>query len=92
MNKFMNLYLLAAEAGNPYSAKLINLLGDVKGWILGIVATITAVVIAFHGLKYQQGDGQEKAEAIKNIKKSAIMGGGIFFLVWFGSYVATKMA
>lgn len=90
MNKLMLTLMLAAD--NPYSSKLINMLGDIKGWILGTIAAITGVVIAVHGVKYQQGDGQEKAEATKNIKKTAIMGGGIFFLVWFGTYVATTMA
>lgn len=83
--------VLVMGVANPYTQKLVNLLGEVKGWILGIIAAVTVVVIAINSCKYLQGDGSEKAESIANIKKNLYMGGGVFFLVWFAGQVIDAM-
>lgn len=85
----MNFLVMASS--NPFVPKITNLLNEVKGWLLALVAVVTVVVILIHSFKYFQGDGSEKAEAISNIKKSFYMGGGVFFLIWFATYVIDKM-
>jgi hypothetical protein len=37
-------------------------------------------------------NSSEKQEAARNIKRTLIVGGGIFFLAWFANWVITKMA
>jgi hypothetical protein len=76
---------------NPYLSKVIALIEGLKGWGLALVGVITAAVIVKDCLQYQQGSSQEKAEARDNIKKHLYMGGGIFFLVWFATYVVSYM-
>lgn len=90
MNNFLN-YLVLADT-NPYLSKATGILGDLKGWLLGLVAAVTLVVIVKHGLEYQAGGEGEKSEAVKGIRKDLIMGGAIFFLVWLASYIITKMS
>ena len=75
---------------NPYILEAINILSEVKGWIMGLVAAVTIVVVARDGVKYQGGDDTEKAAMAKSIRNTLIMGGGIFFLVWLAGYIITK--
>ena len=49
-------------------------------------------VVAIYGTNYIQGNGQEKAKAWEDIKKTIIMGGGIFFLAWLAIDVASFFA
>jgi len=78
-------------SSNPFVPKITAILNDIKGWFLALVAVVTVVVILIHAFKYFQGDGSEKAEAMSNIKKTVYMGGGVFFLIWFATYVVDKM-
>jgi len=78
-------------AANPYVSKINGLLTDAKGWLFGIIGGITVLVIVAQGVKYQQGGEDEKASAKKAIRGALIMGGGIFFLAWLGTYVVSKM-
>lgn len=75
---------------NPYIVETINLLGEIKGWIMGLVAAVTLVAVAWHGVRYQGGDDAEKANMAKKIRNDLLMGGGIFFLVWLAGYIITK--
>lgn len=77
---------------NPYVTKAISYLTDVKGWILTIIGILTAVVVAVYGTNYISGNGQEKAKAWEDIKKTIVMGGGIFFLAWLAIDVASFFA
>ena len=79
-------------ASNPYVTKVITYLTNVQGWILTIIGILTAVVVAIYGTNYIQGNGQEKAKAWEDIKKTIIMGGGIFFLAWLAIDVASFFA
>ncbi len=85
----MNFLIMASS--NPFVPKITAILNDIKGWFLALVAVVTVVVILIHAFKYFQGDGSEKAEAMSNIKKTVYMGGGVFFLIWFATYVVDKM-
>lgn len=76
---------------NPYLTKVITLIEGVKEWGLGLVGVITVAIIVKDCLQYQQGSSNEKAEARDNIKKHLYMGGGIFFLVWFATYIVSYM-
>lgn len=85
----MNFLIMASS--NPFVPRIISLLNEIKGWFLALIAVVTVVVILIYSFKYFQGDGSEKAEAISNIKKTIYMGGGVFFLIWFATYVVDKM-
>lgn len=74
-----------------YVNKISAILADLQGWILLLVGAITTVRIAKEGISYQQGGVSEKANAMSNIKSTLYMGGGIFLLVWFATYVIAKM-
>lgn len=89
MNNFLN-YLVLADT-NPYMSKALGILGDLKGWLIGLVGAVTVVVVIKHGLEYQAGGEGEKSEAIKAIRKTIIMGGSIGFLVWLVTYIIGKM-
>ena len=41
-------------------------------------------------VKHQAGDGMEKEQAVREIKKSITMCAGAFFLVWFVTYLMGK--
>ena len=76
----------------PYLDTISGILNDVKGWLFGLIGIITLVVIIVQAIKYQAGDSAEKQDAARNIKKAIIMGGGIFGLAWFATYVIEKMS
>jgi hypothetical protein len=48
-------------------------------------------VVVKNAFAYQAGDSAEKQDAIRNIRRAIIMGGGIFILSWFATYVIAKM-
>lgn len=75
----------------PYLVKIQGILGDVKGWMFALIGIVTAVIVVKHGFEYQSGGAMEKEQAAKDIRKTLVMGGGIFFLAWFAAYVVTKM-
>jgi len=77
---------------NPYVVEIINILNQIKGWIFALIGVVTVVIVVKNAFAYQAGDSAEKQEAARNIKKTLIMGGGIFFLAWFANWVITKMA
>jgi hypothetical protein len=74
-----------------YVSKVTSIITDLQGWILLLVGAITTLRIAKEGVAYQQGGISEKANAMQNIKSTLYMGGGIFALVWFATYIVTKM-
>ena len=76
----------------PYLDTIISILNDVKGWFFALIGIVTLVVVVKNAFAYQAGDSAEKQDAIRSIKKSIIMGGGIFILSWFATYVITKMS
>lgn len=89
MNKITCFTLMAVA--NPYVSKINGILDDAKGWIFAIIGAVTAVIVAKQGIQYQQGGADEKAQATKDIRKTIMMGGGIFMLVWLAGYVIQKM-
>lgn len=94
---FMSMFMLsvqgyAATSDNPYVNKTTELIGKVKGWGLALVGAVTVIKIIQYGIQYQGGSSDEKQDAVKSIRKTFIMGGGIFFLVWFAGYVVEQYA
>lgn len=77
---------------NQYLKTVVDLIGDLQGWGLTLIAGITVAVIVFDAIHYQQGGSSEKAEAIANIKNHFKMGAGVFFLVWFAGQVVNTMS
>lgn len=77
---------------NPYFLKIASILTEITRWGKYLVAFITVGVILINGVKYLQGDASEKSDAIKKIKNTFYMGGGIFFLVWLGQYIVTEFS
>ena len=76
----------------PYLDAITGILNDVKGWFFALIGIVTLVVVVKNAFAYQAGDSAEKQDAIRSIKKAIIMGGGIFILSWFATYVITKMS
>lgn len=76
---------------NPYVSAIISLVKDAQGWLLALVGVVTAFKVAQYGLAYQNGDDDDKVKNIKSIRKTFMMGGGIFFLIWIATYVVGKM-
>ena len=59
-----------------------NLLKDMQGWLLTVIGAVTTVMVAIHSVKFLMGDSGDKAESVSNIKKTLVMGAGVFFLIW----------
>ena len=76
----------------PYIDTIAGILNEVKVWLFTLIGIVSLVVIVIQGFRYQCGDSSEKQEAIRNIKRTVIMGGGIFVLAWFATYIITKMS
>jgi Ca2+/Na+ antiporter len=76
----------------PYINAINGILEEVKGWLFALVGIITVVVIIIQGIKYQSGDSAEKQEAIRHIRNSIMMGGGVFFLVWLATFIIDRMS
>ena len=76
----------------PYLDTITGILNDIKGWIFALIGIVTLVVVVKNAFAYQAGDSAEKQDSIRSIRKALIMGGGIFVLAWFASYVISKMS
>ena len=76
----------------PYLDTITSILNDVKGWFFALIGIVTLVVVVKDAFAYQAGDSAEKQDALRSIKKAIIMGGGIFILSWFATYVITKIS
>ena len=68
-----------------------SILKDVQLWLTSLVAGITIVKVLIAVIRHQAGDGMEKEQAMREIKKSITMAGGCFFLVWFVTYLVSKV-
>ncbi len=68
------------EVDNLYVVEIINILNQIKRWIFTFIRVVTVVIVVKNAFDYQEGDSAEKQEAARNIKRTLIMGGGIFFL------------
>ena len=76
----------------PYIDTIAGILNEVKGWFFALIGVVTLVVIIKNAFAYQAGDSAEKQDALRNIRRTIIMGGGIFVLSWFATYVIEKMS
>jgi len=76
----------------PYLDTITGILNDIKGWIFALIGIVTLVVVVKNAFAYQAGDSAEKQDSIRSIRKALIMGGGIFVLAWFATYVISKMS
>jgi hypothetical protein len=76
----------------PYLDTITSILNDVKGWFFALIGIVTLVVVVKNAFAYQAGDSAEKQDALRNIKRAITMGGGIFILSWFATYVINKMS
>jgi len=76
----------------PYIDTIAGILNEVKVWLFTLIGIVSLVVIVIQGFRYQSGDAAEKQEAIRNIKRTILMGGGIFVLAWFATYIINKMS
>jgi len=77
---------------NPYIVQIVEILNQVKVWLLTLIGVVTVVVIIISAIKYQAGDQSEKADEARKIRNSILMGAGIFLLVWFATWVINIMA
>lgn len=68
-----------------------SILKDLRTWITSLIGAITIVRVLILAVKHQAGDGMEKEQAMREIKKCLVMCGGCFFLVWFVTYLISKM-
>jgi hypothetical protein len=73
-----------------YISEIKILIEEIQGWLLAIVGGLSIIMIAIYGIRYIAGGVAEKVEAISNIKKTLIMGIGVFVLVWFGAYILNR--
>lgn len=69
-----------------------SIFNDAKGWLTGILLSISVAVIIWQGVQYQKGDDDEKLKAKKNMKRSLELIGGIFILIWLASYAFSKFS
>ncbi|MDD3629334.1 MAG: hypothetical protein PHN81_06140 [Actinomycetota bacterium] len=76
----------------PYIEVIEEILEEVKTWLFALIGVVTVVVIIIQGIKYQSGDSVEKQEAIRHIRNSIMMGGGVFFLVWLATFIIGRMS
>jgi len=76
----------------PYINTIVGILNEVKVWLYSLIGVVTIVVIIIQAFKYQAGEAVEKQEALKNIRRTIIMSGGVFLLAWLADYVIGKMA
>ena len=76
----------------PYLDTISGILNDVKGWFFALIGIVTLVVVIKNAFAYQAGDSSEKQDSLRNIRRAIIMGGGIFVLAWFATYVINKMS
>lgn len=90
-NLLISVPTVLAATANPFVTVFNGILNDAKGWIYGAIGTITVLVVIIEGVKYQSGSSMEKNECVTKIRKTIIMGGGIFFLAWLVMYVIGKM-
>ena len=68
-----------------------SILKDVRTWIMSLMGAITIVKILILSVKHQAGDSMEKEQAMREIKKCITMCAGCFFLVWFVTYLVSKV-
>lgn len=76
----------------PYVDTIAEILNEVKVWLYSLIGVVTVVVIIIQAFKYQAGEAVEKQEALKNIRRTIMMSGGVFLLAWLADYVIGKMA
>jgi len=76
----------------PYINVISEILNEVKVWLYSLIGVVTIVVIIIQAFKYQAGEAVEKQEALKNIRRTIVMSGGVFLLAWLADYVIGKMA
>ncbi|MEN8906916.1 MAG: hypothetical protein ABF289_13240 [Clostridiales bacterium] len=75
-----------------YIDEIKKIFEEMQNWLLALVGGITVLMIAVYGIRYLVGDVTDKIESMSNIKKTIIMGVGIFFLIWFGEYIIDRFA
>ena len=76
----------------PYIDTIAGILNEVKVWLYALTGVVTLVVVIIQAFRYQAGDAAEKQDAVRNIRRTIIMGGGIFALAWFATYVIDRMS
>jgi len=76
----------------PYIDTIAGILNEVKGWFFALIGVVTLIVVIKNAFAYQAGDSAEKQDALRNIRRTIIMGGGIFVLAWFATYVIDRMS
>ena len=67
------------------------ILKDVQLWLTSLIGGVTVAKVLLLAVKHQAGDGMEKEQAVREIKKSITMCAGAFFLVWFVTYLMGKV-
>ena len=68
-----------------------SILKDIQTWLTSLISAVTIVKVLILVIKHQAGDGMEKEQSMKEIRKSITMAGGCFFLVWFVTYIISKV-
>lgn len=67
-----------------------KLLNDLQGYLLGLIGAVTTIMVAIYAVKFLMGDSSDKSEAVSNIKRTLIMGGGIFVLIWLAGEIISR--
>lgn len=68
-----------------------SILKDVQVWLTSLIGGVTIAKILLLAVKHQAGDGMEKEQSMREIKKCVTMCAGCFFLVWFATYLISKV-
>lgn len=85
-----SVQVFAEPSDNPFVNKTIEIITKLKTWSLALIGVLSVVKVIQYALQYQSGGDDEKQMAVKSIRKTLMMGGGVFFLVWFASYVVEQ--
>lgn len=75
---------------NNFVEAVINILTEMKDWLLALGGVIAVLANVGRAIKYQAATASEKAEIVVGIRNSMIMIVGAFFLAWLALYIFEK--
>lgn len=69
---------------------LLGYFDKYTAWLLSLIGVVAVIKIVQYAFQYQNGNNEEKAQAVSLIRKTIILGGGVFFLVWIAKFVISE--
>lgn len=69
---------------------LLQLLAEIKTWLLSGVAIVTVLAVLKDFYNYQGGGSGKKQEAMESLKSHLRMGVGIFIVISLATYAVGK--